>query len=104
MAKGFEQKEGLDFQETFVPIIKWSTIIFMVVLITHFRWRISQMDVKTTFLSGNLQKEVYLMQAKGFVQTRRNIWFVSLTKHFMGFDKLLDLGMKKLIDFSKICT
>jgi hypothetical protein len=94
MARGFERREGLEFQETFAPIIKWSTIISMVVLTSHFRWRISQMDVKTTFLKGDLQKEVYLMQPEGFVQTRRNIWFVSLTKHFMSFNKLLELGMK----------
>jgi hypothetical protein len=49
MARGFEQKEGLNFQETFAPIIKWSTILYVVVLIAHFRWRISQMDVKITF-------------------------------------------------------
>jgi hypothetical protein len=104
MAKGFEQREGLDFQEIFALIIKGSTTISVVVLTTHFRWKISQMDMKTTFLNGDLKKEVYLMQPKGFVQTRRNIWFVSLTKHFMSFDKLLELGMKKLIVFSKVCT
>jgi hypothetical protein len=54
------------------------------------------MDVKTKFLNGDLKKEVYLMQPKGFVQTRRNIWFVCLTKHFM--------GLKRLIVFSKNCT
>jgi len=85
MAKGFEEREGLDFQKTFALIIKWSTIIFVVVFTTHFGWRISQMDVKTMFLNGDLKKKVYLMQPEGFVQTRKEHLVSKLNKTFYGF-------------------
>jgi ATP-binding cassette subfamily B (MDR/TAP) protein 1 len=68
VARGFEQKEGLDFQETFAPIIKWSTIRSVTVLITHFGWKISHMDVKTMFLNNDKKEEVYMKQPKGFIK------------------------------------
>ncbi len=84
MAKGFEQKEGLDFQKTFVSIIEWNTIIFVVALTAHFRWRISQMDVKIMFLNHDLKKEVYLMQLEGFIQTRKEHLVSKLNKTLYG--------------------
>ncbi len=58
VAKRFEQYEGLDIQETFAPIIKWSTIQSMITFIAHFGWKISHMDVKTTFLNNDKKEEV----------------------------------------------
>jgi hypothetical protein len=48
----------LDFQETFIPVIKWNIIRSVIALIVHFGWKISQMDVKTTFLNDDLKEEV----------------------------------------------
>jgi hypothetical protein len=71
MARGCEQKEGLDFQETFALVIKWITIIFMRAFVAHYGWKISQMDMKIVFLNGDLHDEVYMMQLKDFTQPRK---------------------------------
>jgi hypothetical protein len=49
VTRGCGQRKGLDFQETFAPIIKWSTIIFVIALVIHCGWKISQLRMKTTF-------------------------------------------------------
>jgi hypothetical protein len=61
MAKGCEQKEGLDFQETFTLIIKWITIRSMIALVAHYGRKFSQMDMKIVFLNGDLHDEEYMM-------------------------------------------
>jgi hypothetical protein len=106
VARGFEQKEGLNFQETFIPIIKWSTIRSVIALVAHFGWKISQMDVKTTFLNYDLKEEVYMKQLEGFIKFGSNHLVCKLNKafYFMDFVKLLELGTKILIIFKKVCT
>ncbi len=68
VAKRFEQYEGLDIQETFAPIIKWSTIQSMITFIAHFGWKISHMDVKTTFLNNDKKEEVQMKQLECFIK------------------------------------
>jgi hypothetical protein len=84
VARGFEQKEGLDFQETFAPIIKWSTIRSVIVLINHFGWKISHMDVKTTFLNNDKKEEVYMKQHEGFIKFGYEQLICKLNKVFYG--------------------
>lgn len=57
MTRGCEQKEGLDFQETFAPIIKWSTIRYVITLVAHCGWKISHMYVIVAFLNDDVQEE-----------------------------------------------
>ena len=55
MAKGFAQKEGNDYEETFAPTTKWATICIVLALASQHGWKVHQMDIKTTFLNGNLK-------------------------------------------------
>eukprot|EP00253_Pinus_taeda_P007197 PITA_07197 len=66
VARGFSQKEGIDYEETFAPIAKMSTIRLVLVLAAQFKWKVHQMDVKSAFLNGDLQEEVYMTQPQGF--------------------------------------
>jgi hypothetical protein len=84
VAKGFEQREGLDFQEIFFLVIKQNIIRSVVALAAHFGWKISQMDVKTMFLNGDIQEEVYLTQLEGFVQTGKEDLVCKLSKTLYG--------------------
>ena len=66
VAKGYAQKEGVDYTETFAPTAKWGTIRTVFSLATQKGWKIHHMDVKTTFLNGYLNEDVYMDQPKVF--------------------------------------
>ena len=66
VAKGFAQKEGVDYEETFSPTAKWATIRTLFALATQKGWRVHQMDVKTAFLNRDLKENVFMSQREGF--------------------------------------
>ena len=66
MAKGFTQREGIDYQEMFSPISKKNSLRIILALVTHYDLELHQMDVKIAFLNGSLEKDVYMDQPKGF--------------------------------------
>ncbi|RVX00945.1 Retrovirus-related Pol polyprotein from transposon TNT 1-94 [Vitis vinifera] len=66
VAKGFTQKEGIDYTETFSPVSKKDSLRIILALVAHFDLELQQMDVKTTFLNEELEEEVYMKQPKGF--------------------------------------
>ena len=67
VARGFSQKEGIDYTETFAPIARYSTIRSIISLASTMGWKLHQMDVKTAFLNGVLKEEVYMEQPERFV-------------------------------------
>ena len=66
VAKGFTQKEGIDYKETFSPVFKKDSLRIILALVAHFNLELKQMDVKMTFLNGDLEEEVYMKQLEGF--------------------------------------
>ena len=67
VAKKYTQKEGIDYEETFSPVAMLKSIRILLSIATHYDYEIWQMYVKTTFLNGNLEKEIYMMQPEGFI-------------------------------------
>ena len=67
VANGFDQKEGVDYEETFAGVIKMNTIKIILSLAASLWWHIHQMDVKNAFLNGDLYEEIYMDQPPGFV-------------------------------------
>uniref|UniRef100_A0A2N9EQQ9 Reverse transcriptase Ty1/copia-type domain-containing protein n=1 Tax=Fagus sylvatica TaxID=28930 RepID=A0A2N9EQQ9_FAGSY len=66
VAKGYNQLAGLDFHETFSPVIKPTTIRLVLSLAVTCGWSLRQLDVKNAFLHGTLQEVVYMEQPLGF--------------------------------------
>jgi hypothetical protein len=66
VARGFSQKEGVDYEETFSPVTRYASIQVVISIASVMRWRIHQMDVKTTFLNGIIEEEVYIEKPQGF--------------------------------------
>lgn len=71
VTRGFQQKEGIDFAETFAPVVKFTTLRLFFALVAHFDLECHQMDVKTAFLNGDLDKDVYMEQPDGFKDASR---------------------------------
>jgi len=66
VARGFSQVEGIDYDETFAPIARYSYIRSMLALSAQMGWKIHPMDVKTMFLNGKIEEVVYVEQLEGF--------------------------------------
>ena len=66
VAKGYSQVPGMDFYETFSPVVRLETIRTILALTVNFDWELTQMDVKGAYLNGNLEEEVYMLQPDGF--------------------------------------
>jgi hypothetical protein len=66
VCKGYAQIEGLDFDETFTPIERLEAIGIFLTYACHKRFKVYQMDVKSSFLNGDLNEEVYMEQPEGF--------------------------------------
>ncbi|CAA0825713.1 cysteine-rich RLK (RECEPTOR-like protein kinase) 8 [Striga hermonthica] len=67
VAKGYSQLPGIDYNETFAPVARLDTIRALIALAAQKKWRIYQLDVKSTFLNGYLEEEIYVEQPQGFV-------------------------------------
>ncbi|GJU87758.1 ribonuclease H-like domain-containing protein [Tanacetum coccineum] len=70
VANGSSQQLGVDFDETFSPVVKPATIRTVLSLVVSRQWPIHQLDVKNAFLNGDLSETVYMYQPPGFVDNR----------------------------------
>eukprot|EP00253_Pinus_taeda_P014487 PITA_14487 len=84
VARGFSQKGGIDYEETFAPTARYTTIRSLVSLATTMGWNIHKMDVKTAFLIGTIDEEVYIEQPKGFEVNSRESHVCRLKKALYG--------------------
>ncbi|KAI3693028.1 hypothetical protein L6452_32856 [Arctium lappa] len=69
VAKGYCQEEGIDYDETFAPVSRLEAIRIFLAYVAHKGFKVYQMDVKSTFLNGKLNEEVYVQQPPGFENT-----------------------------------
>ena len=67
VVKGYSQRKGIDYAEIFSPFVKLTSIQILLIIVASENLHLEQMDVKTTFLHGDLDKEIYMQQPEGFV-------------------------------------
>jgi hypothetical protein len=84
VARGFSQKEGEDYDETFAPVARYTSIRTIISLVASMGWNLHQMDVKTTFLNGAIKEEVYIEQPQGFEVHSRETHVCRLKKALYG--------------------
>jgi hypothetical protein len=84
VARGFSQKEGVDYEETFSPVARYTSIRMVISLASVMKWKIHQMDVKTTFLNGVIEEEVYIEKPQGFEVHGRKTHVCRLKKALYG--------------------
>ena len=68
VAKGFTQIEGIDYNEIFSPVVKHVSIRLLLSMVVNCDMELEQLDVKTTFLHGTLDEEIYMSQPEGFIR------------------------------------
>ena len=84
VAKGFTQKEGIDYEETFSPVAMLKSIRILLSIAAVLDYEIWQMDVKTAFLNGHLEENIYMQQPDGFIQKGQEHMVCKLQKSIYG--------------------
>ncbi|KAJ4720471.1 Retrovirus-related Pol polyprotein from transposon TNT 1-94 [Melia azedarach] len=96
VAKGFHQTPGLDYNETYSPVVKASTIRIVFSLAVINKWQLRQVDVNNAFLNGDLAETVYMTQPDGFVDKTRPEHVCKLGKALYGLKQAPRAWFEKL--------
>ena len=84
VAKGYAQKYGVDYNETFSPVVRFSSIRALLAFAVQNEMLVHQMDVVTAFLNGNLKEDIYMEQPPGYTQPGRENLVCKLKKSLYG--------------------
>ena len=97
--KGFAQKKGIDFDEIFSPVVKMNSIRTILSLVVVEDLHIEQLDVKTTFLHGDLEEEIYMQQPQGYEVKGKENLVCRLKKSWYGLKQALRQWYSKFDGF-----
>nr|GFA97412.1 hypothetical protein [Tanacetum cinerariifolium] len=99
VAKGYAQKEGVDFEDSFAPVARLDAVRLFIAYAAHKSFTVYQMDVKTAFLYGPLKEEVYMNQPDGFVDPYHPDKVYRLKKALYGLKQALRAWYDELSTF-----
>ncbi|KAH9779126.1 hypothetical protein KPL71_007607 [Citrus sinensis] len=99
VARGFSQQYGLDYDETFSPVAKLTTVRVLLALAANKSWNLWQMDVKNAFLHGELDREIYMIQPMGFQNRGHPEYVCKLQKALYGLKQAPRAWYGKIAEF-----
>ncbi|RVW72540.1 Retrovirus-related Pol polyprotein from transposon TNT 1-94 [Vitis vinifera] len=91
------QKEGINYKDTFSPVSKKDSLRIIMALVAHFDLELHQMDVKTAFLNGNLDEDIYMEQPEGFTKKGNEHLVCKLKKSIYGLKTSFQTMWNKFI-------
>jgi hypothetical protein len=84
LAKGYVQEHGVDFEEVFAPVARMESVRLFMALAAQESWKLHHMDVKSAFLNGELEEEVYVKQPPGYIKEGEEHKVLKLHKALYG--------------------
>jgi hypothetical protein len=84
VAKGYVQKFGVDYEEVFAPVARLDTVRLLLAYATNHGWKVHCLDVKSAFLHGELEEEVYVTQPEGYEVKGKEQCVLKLSKALYG--------------------
>ena len=99
VVKGFQQKEGIDYNEIFSPVVKLTTVRLVLKIVAAENLHLEQLDVKTAFLHGDLEEELYMRQPEGFIKEDKKNLVCRLKKSLYGLKQAPRQWYKKFDSF-----
>uniref|UniRef100_T1IMU7 Integrase catalytic domain-containing protein n=1 Tax=Strigamia maritima TaxID=126957 RepID=T1IMU7_STRMM len=94
VAQGFKQIKGIDYEESYSPVVRLTTIRVILALAAIFRLQVKHYDVRSAYTHASLHETVYIKQPKNIQPTIRLIKYAFYIKQFMVYPKPVVLGMK----------
>ncbi|CAJ2653926.1 unnamed protein product [Trifolium pratense] len=99
VARGFLQQEGIDYTEVYAPVARMETIRLVIAIASSYNWSLYHMDVKSAFLNGPLEEEVYVLQPPGFEIASEKNKVYKLNKALYGLKQAPRAWNKRIDEF-----
>lgn len=103
VARGFSQKYGEDYEETFSPVAKMTSLRLVLALAASSDWKLWQLDVKNTFLYGELDKDIYMEQPLGYISKQHPDYVCKLRKALYGLKQAPRAWYGKIAQYLQFC-
>ena len=100
VAKCYTLEEGIDYEDTFLPVVRITSVCLILAIVAHMDLELYQMDIKTTFLNGELNEEIYMNQPLCFESKGQSTKFASSKDPYMVLTKHLGNGTSSFIMLS----
>lgn len=102
VAKGFTQRPGVDYEETFSPVVRHSTLRLLIALSVNLELRTTHLDVTTAFLNGSLTETVFMMQPEGLNNSANNNYVLRLKRAIYGLKQASRVWYEKVENVLKV--
>ena len=101
VCKGYSQVEGIDFEETYAHVAQLEAIRMFLALSCHKNFKVYQMDAKSAFLNGKLEKEVYIEKSEGFLLSKNKDYVYKLKRSLYGLKQAPRAWFSRLDSYLK---